>query len=504
MLKHVATLLTIAGVAGAAAAQPLPPAPPTRIYSHPLVPPADVLNRLNLKLGWHTFLPVEDSRDGLATVQAQGDRVYVQLRNGAVLGVNAETGQTLWRTRTGPAYKVTQPLGFNHDTVFGVNGTRLFALDKNTGRLRYDINLPNVPTTPPAADSERVYICLTGSKLVVYGLPNLDDAPPPQQPEAARPGMPPMPGQAPAAPVAPTKGQYFMPETIQRKSSLGTYYATESWATTPLTSTSKPAQITYTPLATATAITQGLAKGYELPLVWQYSADSRLEHQPLLTTRKPDTAGYLMMPAVGGHMYGSSKVKRSLSYSFKTDGAVSAPMGQHGDIAYIPYENATMTAMNIETGRIYWRLAIGGVTRRKPIVTDDDVYITPDRAGLYRINRATGDVLWQNPAANRFLAANRKFVYALDAGDKLLVLDRARGTQLSSHAMRDYQMLIDNEHTDRLFLGAHDGLLLALYDRDYATPSWNKQVIEEKKAEQKRPGEKKEMEKKEPAAAAAN
>jgi len=488
MLKHFTALLTVAGITGVAAAQ-LPPSPPTRIYSHPLVPSATALNRLNLKLGWHTFLPVEGARDGLATVQAQGDRVYAQARNGAVVAVNAETGQQVWRTRSGPAYQVTQALGFNHDTVFGVNGTRLFALDKNTGRLKYDINLPNVPTTPPVADSERVYVCLTGNRLLVYRLPDPDVDVMPVEP--AHPGMPPLPGQTPA-PVAPGNPQYFMPESVQRKSSLGTYYATESWATTPLTSSSKPAQITYTPLATATAITQGLAKGYELPLVWQYSADARLDLPPLLTTRKADTSGYLVLPTASGQMFGSSKVKRALAYSFRTAGAVSAPLGQHGDIAYIPYEDATVVAMNIETGRLLWRLAVGGVTRRKPIVTDEDVYLTPDRAGLYRVNRANGEVIWQNQDASRFLAANRKFVYALDASSKLLVLDRARGIQLSSFALRDYQMPIDNEHTDRLFLGAHDGLLLALYDRDFPTPAWNKQVIEEKKFEPRRREEMKE------------
>jgi hypothetical protein len=69
---------------------------------------------------------------------------------------------------------------------------------------------------------------------------------------------------------------------------------------------------------------------------------------------------------------------------------------------------------------------------------------------------------------------------------QVLVLDRARGTQLSSFDVREYKMPVVNEYTDRLFLAAHDGLIICLHDRHYATPSWNKQLLEEGKPEQRK------------------
>ncbi|OAI55110.1 hypothetical protein AYO44_02935 [Planctomycetaceae bacterium SCGC AG-212-F19] len=473
MNKLALPILTLALAAGLASAQT-----PPRVYTNPVIPTVDALNRVGLKLAWKTALPVEDSRDGIATTQVVGDRIFVQLRNGAVLAINADTGQTIWRARVGQAYKVMVGLGFNYDSVFGVNGTRLFALDRASGRTKWESDLPNVPTAAPVADSMRAYVCLTGNRINVYRLPvpDLDGF----MPEGAKPPPP------PAKPAAPGKIEPLPPppDTGPRRSSLGTYYGSESRVATPLTSGNRPGNVTYTPLASALQTSQSLAKGYELPLSWEYLADSRLAIAPLLSLRKPgEGPGFLMLPSARGTMYGSSKAGRALVYSFQTEGPVSAPPGQYGDIAYIPYEDDTLVAMNIENGKLLWRVAMGGTSRRRPEVTDEDVYMMPERSGLYRLNRATGEVIWHNPKAEQFLAANPQSVYALDRRGQVLILDRARGTQIGTLDIRDFSVPMVNDYTDRMYLAAHDGLLICLYDRHYDKPAWNKQLLEEKKPE---------------------
>jgi outer membrane protein assembly factor BamB len=253
--------------------------------------------------------------------------------------------------------------------------------------------------------------------------------------------------------------------------------------------TAAPPAMTYTPLASAsdTGLSRG-ARGFRPPLIWEYRADSRLDVPPYLSLRKPDNPGYMMLASSKGTVYGSAKAQRALIYSYQVD-PVSAFPAQYGDLIYIPYSNSTLVAMNLESGQLLWRQAIGGVSRRKPEATDEDVFLMPERSGLYRVSRATGQVVWQNAKAERFLSANQQMVYALDGRSQLLVLDRARGTQLSSYDGRDFTVPIVNDFTDRVFLGAHDGLLICLYDRHYPTPAWNKQLLEEKPEPRKRPGE---------------
>src|SRR5205085_2545973 len=118
-----------------------------------------------------------------------------------------------------------------------------------------------------------------------------------------------------------------------------------------------------------------------------------------------------------------------------------------------------------------WRFVGGGPIRQKPKTTDDSVYVSAERAGLYRLNRATGETIWRNSDADRFLAVNDKFVYANDVNGRLLILDRARGTQLASYAAtREFHVPLSNELTDRIYLASNDGLLISLHDRSYPKP----------------------------------
>ena len=81
-----------------------------------------------------------------------------------------------------------------------------------------------------------------------------------------------------------------------------------------------------------------------------------------------------------------------------------------------------------------------------------------------------GDDVWLNPDADRVLAVNPKYVYAVDRTGALLLLDRERGRTLWRYvATRDYPVPITNELTDRVYLGAHNGLIVCLRDREYVS-----------------------------------
>src|SRR5262249_8233302 len=87
-----------------------------------------------------------------------------------------------------------------------------------------------------------------------------------------------------------------------------------------------------------------------------------------------------------------------------------------------------------------------------------------------------------------FLAVNSKVVYATDRSRRLLMLDRARGTQLNSLDTRDFVVPIANELTDRIYLAANNGLFMCLHDRDNTKPQHNRKV--ERQEPEKKRGEK--------------
>src|SRR5438045_2534575 len=119
-MKRLAAVMVAGGLAVTTAS-----AQYARVWSQATPPAPEVLDRLNLRLGWRTAIPVEGYRDGIATVQHLGDLAVVQTRRGAVTALDPQTGAARWRAGIGLAYPVTHRVGYNDALVLVANGTRV-------------------------------------------------------------------------------------------------------------------------------------------------------------------------------------------------------------------------------------------------------------------------------------------------------------------------------------------------------------------------------------------
>jgi outer membrane protein assembly factor BamB len=410
---------------------------PERIYSNPNVPSREVLDRLNLQLAWRGFLPMDGRRDGFFSLQVAGKDLLVQTRSGQIAVLDAETGQSRWRTRVGKAYGASYPLGYNSRSVFVFNNAYLYALDRASGREQWKFPVPEALSAPPVADEEMIFLCSGTTHLYCYLLPSLE--PPPAV--AARTDK---------APV------------------LGNLTANES--------------IDY-----LLALTRNTARGTQPSLYWDTITNIRLELAPVVGRE----AVFVISPtgdAVAYTRVTQSSGVVSEAFRFATDGPVLAPPAIHEDIVYIASQDANVYALNLNNGITRWRFTAGTPVDRTPVVTEQDVYVIAERKGMSRLDRATGETSWRvprgtarltaNPDAKRFLATNSKFVYAADRAGRLLILDRARGTLLSSLDVHDFVFPVVNDMTDRLYLAANNGLLVCLHDREYKRPQLQRKVEE--------------------------
>jgi outer membrane protein assembly factor BamB len=428
------------------------------LYTDPAVPSPATLDRLNLKLAWRAYLPTDGRRDGIFSMQMTDKQTLVQLRSGAVISLDTKTGTLQWVAQVGVAYVPPVGFGVNDQSVFVTKGVQLFALDRATGRTQWEFFLPSVAAAAPVADEERFYVPLGTGRLAAFELPRAESGPSTpgggKQPEAVpAPSASPEPTYTPSKSVLGSTGQST--QSISAATSMGQRIR----AIGPISSAIEARQ-------------QGGGLGPQPHLLWDYVAETRLELAPVLTNE------YLLLAGYSGAFYAMAKVNGRHLYRFQAGPPLTAPIGQHGDIAYVASEDYTVYAHDIVQGRILWRFLGGGPITQKPRVTDDSVYVIPARAGLYRLDRKDGRTIWRSAAAERFLAVNKKFVYAVDAQGRLLVLDKARGTQLSVYdGARDFVVPLANEQTDRLYLASNDGLLLCLHDRAYPTPLRVKQVV---------------------------
>jgi outer membrane protein assembly factor BamB len=456
MHKQAMSLMTILLTGAVVSAQN-----PTTLFTQPSVPSSDILNRFNLKLAWQMYLPTEGRRDGIFSVQIPerlqppGGLILVQTRSAVVMAIDSATGTMLWRTPVGMPFAMRQRLGYNSKQIFVANGVDLYALNRDSGQIEWVFRLPHVASAPPVADDEYLYIGLGTGRLYGYRLPKPGETvPTPVVAEGRDSG-----------PAASRQGTASgSPSSRTSMSALGV----SGQAVSAISAISSLGQSVRSISAISSSMESheaGVARGPQPQFVWDYVAESRLELAPLISTN------YLLVATYAGSFTAMRKLDGGLQYHFQATAPLSAPLGQHGDMAYVGSEDFSVSALDMFAGQVHWRFLGAGPIRQKPEVNDESVYLAPERSGLYRLDRETGRVVWRNPNAERFLAANRKFVYATDRSGRLLILDRARGTELAVYdGAHDFVVPIINEMTDRLFLASNDGLLLCLHDRQYSTP----------------------------------
>jgi outer membrane protein assembly factor BamB len=481
-VKKLLSVLLVALLTVAAAVPQTAP----RFYTTPTLPDRAALARLDLTLAWSLRLPVEGSEDGLADIKLlpAGKRLelLVQTRLGMVLMLDPETGDILWQRQLGRPFEHVESPAYTDDNLYLTRRETLFVLNRKTGRQRlyevdpsdghvtYGFNLKTVPSATPAADQDRIYFPM-GDRLAAYDMPRfavLEAAKEKETPEKA-PARP-EPSPSPYSPPAPRPTV-----RVPAKNEL-----------TPRISSAQPewAWGSYT-------------EGYPIgvPVIFP----------PILVK---DTVNVL---GTNGTLISINpdrlRGKVEERYRYRLFGAVAVPMVAYQGILYMGCEDHRVYALEAESRRLLWRFRADAVILRRPIVTDRDVFISATKIGLYRVDRESGEEVWLNKRAVRFLATNEKFVYVLDGAGKLLVLDYARGSTLSGYDLSKYTVPYSNDTTDRVFLGANDGTLLCLHHRSERFPyrtrglpkPIGKEQVTEKKEEKAAPEKEKEEAPKKPA-----
>jgi outer membrane protein assembly factor BamB len=426
--------MTFFGVALSAALLVPPLAAQTHrrtIFSTPAVPSDEALRRLNLHLAWRAAVPVDGTRDGIITAEPHGKDLIVLTRSGMVVRLDAETGRTYWRARVGKPYTLAPYLAVNSRSVYVFANAVLFALDRETGGEKWSRPMPAGLAAGAAVDEEYIFIPTVDTRLSALYLPFVT--------VGGGAGSAGSPGERPRVSAV-----YVRPD------------AGEPITARPVWSDVTNIQIAFAPLQSADEV--------------------------LVLSRDGEGMGYPKVPREAG----SSSVEL---YHFNLDGKIAVPGGEFGDTAYIGSDDASVYAINMRNGKLRWRHTAGTAITRKPVALEYDLYATSVREGLVRLDRATGDALWKVPAgrrlleaneeADRFLAANDRFVYATDHSGRLLVLDRKRGTRLSMLDTTGFRVPIVNDTTDRLYLGANDGLIVCLHDRDQREPLRHRKSLED-------------------------
>src|SRR5262245_967840 len=152
---------------------PALPAQPTRrtIYSTPQVPPDEALQRLNLTLAWATAVPVDGKRDAIILAELRGKDLFVLMRSGLVVRLDAETGRTYWRARVGKPHTLAPYLAVNSRSVYLFANAVVYALDRATGGEKWNYPMPAGLAAGAAVDEEYIFIPTVDTRINAFYLP---------------------------------------------------------------------------------------------------------------------------------------------------------------------------------------------------------------------------------------------------------------------------------------------------------------------------------------------
>lgn len=463
-----------------------------------VAPAPEELHGPALKLAWKAEVPLIDRSDAVALVQLVEDQVFVQLRSGWILAFDAATGTPLWKQKLHNDFVTVFPVAVNPKFVFVQNGTRFFAFERRNGTELFVKDLPTVPAVAPIADAENVYLSLGNDKIVKLHLPRTE-ALAIEKLELNLSTEYQMPRQRSIALTATKlEDERLKPVTLAAVSSQASLVGSRTPSLTVVPTLRPP----YTSVGSRTP-SIGLAQSLRAP----YSMDSvrspsiagipRLNQLALITAERPkgpqptlewEFAAYgriegtpmqlenlLFFPIGGRELTALLKKKEArkehLFYHRELPSTLAVPMTQYGDVAIVASRDAYVRAYNLFFGRELWRENIIGVTTRKPYVTDDAVFLVTSN-GLVKLDLQTGRTLWrrENVKADRILAINPMYIYALDRVGELYIYNRQTGDELTSLNLRNFSVATSNEQDDRLFLASPDGLLICLRHEDLVKP----------------------------------
>jgi outer membrane protein assembly factor BamB len=387
-----------------------------KILTYPVQPPRETLSKMDLVLAWQTAIPVKGLRGGFFNLQLIPGKEFtlllVQTLEGNVTALNAETGGTLWQHNLGMPFETIQAAAFNKQTIFVVRRDKVFALDRDTGEHQLF-----------SVDAE--------TNIKINGM-QLD--------------------RSPSAGLGADDNNLFVCMGDRLQSYLVPNFR--------LAAKAKAGAETGAKLKESLPLIR--TSGFDLVGETLLQKPIVYRDMVMVTT----TQGTL----VALDALGELPLEKKIIYSFKAGGPVDGAVGHNKGVIYLQSEDSFLYAIDIERRRVIWRSGEQSAIVQAPRVTDADVFVTPSRSGMRRVDRLTGGLRWANSAAVKFLAVNQRFVYAVDNVGNFLVLDYDRGKTMAIWDARDWVMPLSNEITDRIYLAAHDGQIVCLRYRDNVKP----------------------------------
>jgi len=194
---------------------------------------------------------------------------------------------------------------------------------------------------------------------------------------------------------------------------------------------------------------------------------------------------------------GNESDRRGVRFRLQASGKINAPAVYaelEADKANVP-RYAILTASTGGdvyciaeiSGAILWNFPTGLSIEQSPRVFEKDVYVVTNNFVLFDIDLKSGLEIWRTSGIKEIVSASDTRLYALDRTNRLTVLDRTNGNRISVLPTETRNLYMENQQTDRLFIGSKSGALQCLHELAHEQPMFHYKVMEQKQREPQGP-----------------
>jgi len=193
---------------------------------------------------------------------------------------------------------------------------------------------------------------------------------------------------------------------------------------------------------------------------WKYSTSKPMAVPAVIN------APFVSFASETGTLYTVDRRQRTLKYTFDASEPVSADLLAANGRLYLPSADSRIYCLDHVSGQILWQYVVGAKVRLAPRMLENDLFVSPDRSGLFCLTGDQGDLRWQNSQAEVFVAGSPKTVFASDKMNNLVAIDRADGHTKYILPFDRFSVRLANELTDRIYMSTASGIVICLRERD--------------------------------------
>ncbi|MDA1163100.1 MAG: PQQ-binding-like beta-propeller repeat protein [Planctomycetota bacterium] len=139
------------------------------------LPTSRMLARYGLERAWWSQSTLDIGQDRVRHMVLDEDSLFMQSSGGIVTAFNNETGQKRWAVQLGRHNLPSQACVTNDNQVLVIAGSTMYALQKYSGDLIWQLQLSASPSTSPSVDNQRIYYGTIDGSVYAYDLKKIEE-----------------------------------------------------------------------------------------------------------------------------------------------------------------------------------------------------------------------------------------------------------------------------------------------------------------------------------------